>query len=70
MLKPKKRKDRVLLMRGKDGGYIIRTDKIREVLTESAMKGILLVHDPDYRYPNAGRVVRQVVELAYRNKQR
>ena len=70
MLKPKKRKNRVQFMRGKDGGYIIRTDKTRVVLTQDAMNGILLVHDPDFRYPNASRVVRLAVEFAHRNKQR
>ena len=66
MLNPKKRKDRVYLMRATDGGYIVRSNQRREVLTDDAIKGILLVYDPNYKYPTANRVVREVIGMVHR----
>jgi len=70
MLKPKKRKDRVYLMRATNGGYVFRSQRKRRVLTQDAIDGILLAYDPDYNYPNANCVVRAVLNMVYRNKQR
>lgn len=70
MLKPKKRKDRVYLMRSMKDGYVIRSNAKRVVLTKEATDGILLVYDPNYDYPSANRVVRLVLDMVYRNKQK
>lgn len=70
MLKPKKRKDHVYLMRATNGGYVFRSQHKRRVLTQDAIDGILLAYDPDYNYPNANCVVRAVLNMVYRNKQR
>lgn len=70
MLKPKKRKDRVYLMRSMKDGYVIRSNAKRVVLTKEATDGILLVYDPNYDYPCANRVVRLVLDMVYRSRQK
>ncbi len=70
MLKPKKRKERVYLMRATNGGYVVRSETKRRVLTQDAIDGILLVYDPEYNYPCANRVVRLVLDMVYRNNRK
>lgn len=70
MLKPKKRKDRVYLMRATNGGYVVRSETKRRVLTQDAIDGILLVYSPVYNYPSANCVVRSVLDMVYRNKRK
>ncbi|ANZ49226.1 hypothetical protein PARSHIK_145 [Erwinia phage vB_EamM_Parshik] len=70
MLKPKKRKDRVYLMRATNGGYVVRSETKRRALTQDAIDGILLVYSPEYSYPCANRVVRLVLDMVYRNNRK
>lgn len=63
MLKPKKRKNTAVIMRGKDGGLVGYNRNGRIVITQEAIDGVHLVYSTNYRYPQAMKFVREVLRL-------
>ncbi|ANZ50575.1 hypothetical protein STRATTON_150 [Erwinia phage vB_EamM_Stratton] len=61
MLKPRKRKDTAVVMRGKNGGLVGYNRNGRIVITQEAIDGIHLVYSTAYRYPQANKLVREVL---------
>lgn len=66
MLKPRKRKPRTLIMYANDGSLVgYRGDK-RIPISQEAIDGFLLVYHLDYYYPQAPKVVREVLDRVRR----